>query len=316
MRGAAIRRQLRLVPALLVPTVRAVGWGPPLAAFTVSLGLLALAVRPGLTLPADLLVRWLRITMTVGALGYAFLLDDPGELTTEGVAGSLLLRRTVRVALLLPVTTAWWVAALWRVQALHPEVPLPVAALTLETVALLAVTVALAAAGSRLAPERRGGVVAAPALLAVVSAALLLPPGSRCTPSGPAPPGPAPTNAGPCCWQSRWQPSPPPAATPPTAAFPPGSAISPIGFPAAGQRRHPTPRYSTRSRPRPSPLEECQGGRVDVVITHIQKEAMLYQVAPDLDYRPILPRTSSPLPARSSFRPLQASIWRHPGAPA
>jgi fluoroquinolone transport system permease protein len=171
-----IRRQLRLVPALLVPTARAVGWGPPLAAFTVSLGLLALAVRPGLALPVDVLVRWLRITMTVGALGCAFLLDDPSEPTTEGVAGSLLLRRTLRVALLLPAATAWWVAALWRVHALHPGVPLPVAALTLEVVALLAVTVALAAAGSRLAPERRGGVVAAPALLAVVSAASLLPP--------------------------------------------------------------------------------------------------------------------------------------------
>jgi len=35
--------------------------------------------------------------------------------------------------------------------------------------------VALAAAGSRLAPERRGGVVAAPALLALASAAFLLP---------------------------------------------------------------------------------------------------------------------------------------------
>jgi fluoroquinolone transport system permease protein len=175
MRGAGIRRQLRLVPALLVPTARAVGWGPPLAGFAVSLGLLALTVRPGLALPAELLVRWLRITMTVGALGCAFLLDDPSEPSTEGVAGSLLLRRTLRVALLLPATTAWWVVALWRVQALHPAVPLPVAALTLETVALLAVTMALAAAGSRIAPERRGGVVAAPALLAAVSAALLLP---------------------------------------------------------------------------------------------------------------------------------------------
>jgi hypothetical protein len=175
MRGGGIRRQLRLVPALLVPTARAVGWGPPLAGFTVSLGLLALAVRPGLAMPADLLVLWLRITMTVGALGCAFLLDDPSEPTTEAVAGSLLLRRTLRVALLLPATTAWWAATLWRVQALHPRVPLPVAALTLEAVALLAVAMALAAAGSRLAPERRGGVVAAPALLAVVSAASLLP---------------------------------------------------------------------------------------------------------------------------------------------
>jgi hypothetical protein len=170
-----LRRQLRLVPALLVPTARTVGWAAPLAGFALSLGLLALAVRPGLELPAGRLVLWLRLAMTVGALGCAFLLDDPSEPTTEGVAGSLLLRRSLRVALLLPATAAWWVGVVWRVQAVHPGLPLPVAALTLEAAALLAVTVALAAAGSRLAPERRGGVVAAPALLALTSAAFLLP---------------------------------------------------------------------------------------------------------------------------------------------
>jgi hypothetical protein len=170
-----LRRQLRLVPALLVPTGRAVGWAVPLAAFILSLGLLALAVRPGLALPAGRLVLWLRLAMTVAALGHAFLLDDPSEPTTKGVAGSLLLRRTLRVALLLPATAAWWVGVVWRVRAVHPGLPLPVAALTLEAAALLAVTVALAAAGSRLAPERRGGVVAAPALLALASAAFLLP---------------------------------------------------------------------------------------------------------------------------------------------
>jgi hypothetical protein len=175
MPGWWLRRQLRLVPALLVPTARALGWGAPLAGFALSLGLLALAVRPGLELPAGRLVLWLRIAMAVGALGCAFLLDDPSEPTTQAVAGSLLLRRALRVALLLPATAAWWAAALWRVRAVHPRLPLPVAALTLEAAALLAVTVALAAAGSRLAPERRGGVVAAPALLALASAAFLLP---------------------------------------------------------------------------------------------------------------------------------------------
>jgi hypothetical protein len=175
MPGRWLRRQLRLVPALLVPSARAVGWAPPLAAFALSLGLLALAVRPGLELPAGRLVLWLRLTMTVGALGWAFLLDDPSEPTTECVAGSLLLRRSLRVALLLPATAAWWIAVVWRVRAVHPKLPLPVVALTLEAAALLAVTVALAAAGSHLAPERRGGVVAAPVLLALTSAAFLLP---------------------------------------------------------------------------------------------------------------------------------------------
>jgi hypothetical protein len=170
-----LRRQLRLVPALLLPTARAVGWAAPLAGFTLSLGLLALAVRPGLALPAGRLLLWLRLAMTIAALGSAFLLDDPSEPTTQGVAGSLLLRRSLRVALLLPATAAWWAAVVWRVQAAHPRLPLPVAALTLEAAALGAATVALAAAGSHLAPERRGGMMAAPALLALASAAFLLP---------------------------------------------------------------------------------------------------------------------------------------------
>jgi hypothetical protein len=170
-----LRRQLRLVPVLLVPTARAVGWAAPLAGFALGLGLLAVAVRPGLELPAERLVLWLRIAMTVGALGCAFLIDDPSEPTTEGVAGSLLLRRSLRVVLLLPATAAWWIAVVWRVRAVQPGLPLPVAALTLEAAALLAVTLALAAAGSRLAPERRGGVVAAPALLALAGAGFLLP---------------------------------------------------------------------------------------------------------------------------------------------
>jgi hypothetical protein len=175
MPARRIGRQLRLVPALLVPTARAVGWGSPLAAFTLSLGLLALAVRPDVALPAGQLLLWLRIAMITAALGWAFLLDDPSEPTTEAVAGSLLLRRALRVALLLPATAAWWVAVVWRVRAVYPGMPLQVAALTLEAAALLAVAVALAAAGSRLAPERRGGVMAAPALLALAFAATLLP---------------------------------------------------------------------------------------------------------------------------------------------
>ena len=175
MSARRLRRQLRLVPALLVPTARAVGWLPGLAAFAASLGLLALAVRPGQPLDPVVLLRWVRLAMIVAALGYAFLLDDPSEPTTEGVAGSLLLRRTLRVVLLLPAAAAWWVAVLWRVRAVHPQLPLPIAALTLEAAALLTVTLALAAAGSRLAPERRGGVVAAPALLTLATAASLLP---------------------------------------------------------------------------------------------------------------------------------------------
>ena len=175
MPARRLGRQLRLVPALLVPTARAVGWVPALAAFAVSLGLLALAVRSGLDATPAYLVRWVRLATIVAALGCAFLLDDPSETTTEGVAGSLLLRRILRAALLLPATAAWWIAVVWRLRAVHPQVPLPIAALTLEAAALFAGTLALGAVGSSLAPGRRGGVVAAPALLALATVAFLLP---------------------------------------------------------------------------------------------------------------------------------------------
>ena len=236
MPARRIGRQLRLVPALLVPTTRAVGWGPPLAAFALSLGLLALAVRPGLALSPEELVRWLRLATIVAALGCAFVLDDPSEPTTESVAGSLLLRRTLRVALLLPAAAAWWVAALWRVRAVHPGLPLPVAALTLEAAALLAVTAG--ARRRRVAPGARaarwGGGRSRPARPGQ-SPPPCCQPGSRCTPSRQSAPGTPPTGAGPCCSASPWRPSPPPAATPPTAASPASSAGSLTGAPAAAR---------------------------------------------------------------------------------
>jgi fluoroquinolone transport system permease protein len=175
MPAARLRRQLRMVPPLLVPTARTIRWLPALAAFAVSLGLLALAVRPGRPLPPEQLVLWLRRIIIAAALGYAFLLDDPSKPTTESVAVSLLLRRTMRVVLLLPATATWWIAVTWRVHAVHPQVAQPITALTLEAAALITVAIALAAAGSHLAPERRGSVVAAPALLTLATAAFLLP---------------------------------------------------------------------------------------------------------------------------------------------
>src|SRR5262249_32164335 len=131
--------------------------------------------RQGVALAPAEVALWLRLATIVAALGCAFLLDDPREPTTEGVAGSLLLRRGLGGARLRPARAAGGVAVRGRARPAHPARPLPVAALTLEAAAVLAVAVALAAAGARLTPERRGGVVAAPALLALACAAFLLP---------------------------------------------------------------------------------------------------------------------------------------------
>ena len=176
MPARRVGRQLRLVPALLVPTTHAVGWGPPLAAFTVSLGLLALAVRPGSVLEAEELVRWLRIAMSRPARSAGPSCSTipasppprawPGRCCCAGRCGWRCCCPPR------PPGGSRWCGGSGRSTR---RLSLPVAAFTLEAAALLAVTLALAAAGSRLAPERRGGVVAAPALLALAFAATLLP---------------------------------------------------------------------------------------------------------------------------------------------
>jgi len=68
MPASRIRRQLDLVPALLITTARAVGWAPPLAAFGLSVGLLSLAVRPGAALAPAEVALWLRLAPGVEAV--------------------------------------------------------------------------------------------------------------------------------------------------------------------------------------------------------------------------------------------------------
>jgi fluoroquinolone transport system permease protein len=166
-------RSLRLVPALLRPTVRAMSWWPLLLAGCLSLALLEYALTRPIDAAGALL--WLRVSTVLGLLGAAFLLDDPTEASTESVPGSLLLRRAVRIGLLLPVVAGWWAVAAWRYVHHLPGFGPTLPGLMLEAAALLAVALALSAGGAARAPERTGGVVAAPALLAAVAVAWYLP---------------------------------------------------------------------------------------------------------------------------------------------
>lgn len=171
----SLRRWARLASALVPPTIRAIRWWPLLLALALGFGVLLLALRPKQVPDQVSLLLWLRVAAVFGALGVTFLLDDPSEPTTEGAAVSLLLRRAVRIALAAPILLAWWALILSLCEATVPRLPVPVAALVLEAVALTTLALALAAIGARLAPERLGGVFAAPVLLLLVWGATVLP---------------------------------------------------------------------------------------------------------------------------------------------
>lgn len=166
---------MRVIGAVLWPTARAVRWWPLLLALALGFGVLSLALRPKEVGDVATLVNWLRLVALLAALGTAFLLDDPSEPTTEAAGVSLLTRRLVRVGLAAPLLAGWWALVLWLAGYRLPGLDVPVAAATVQLGALLAVVLALAAFGARLAPERLGGVVAGPALAILAAAATELP---------------------------------------------------------------------------------------------------------------------------------------------
>ncbi|MES4830586.1 ABC transporter [Streptomyces anthocyanicus] len=115
----------------------------------------------------------LRGAALIGALGLAFLLDDPARHLTVPVPTPRLVRQVLRVALVAPLAVLWWTAAL----LLTPSASRPPAGgVTLEAVAVGALALAAAALAVRLTDEARPGpYVAAVLLLTAVLAPLLAP---------------------------------------------------------------------------------------------------------------------------------------------
>ncbi|WCN01714.1 ABC transporter [Streptomyces sp. M92] len=161
--------------ALVVPVWRTLPW-PALAAAG-ALGLLA-AAAPALTgaepAPWQTLVL-LRGVALIGALGLAFLLDDPARHLTAPVPVPRPLRQALRVALAAPLVALWWAAVL----LIAPSASRPPAGdITLEAAAVGVLALAAAATAVRLTDEARPGpAVAAALLLAAVAAPLLTPEG-------------------------------------------------------------------------------------------------------------------------------------------
>ncbi|AKZ56580.1 putative ABC transport system transmembrane protein [Streptomyces ambofaciens ATCC 23877] len=162
-----------MTPALAGPVRRTLPWRALLAAGV--LGLLV-AAAPALTgaepTPWQTLTL-LRGTALIGALGLAFLLDDPARHLTTAVPTRRPLRQALRVALVAPAAVLWWAAVLLLVPAASRP---PAGDITLEAGATGALALAGAAAVVRLTDEARPGpVVAAALLLAAVLAPLLTP---------------------------------------------------------------------------------------------------------------------------------------------
>jgi hypothetical protein len=168
----------RTVYSLVRPTARAIRWGP--AAIAGGLALAALIVIETLAtgLTTAQLTDLLRIAAACGALGIAFMLDDPATTSLLTVPASRLIRHLLRAAITLPAAALWWIAilAITTVEAKSAvAAALPRGALTVEATALTAVALALAAVGQRYSTGGNTGVIAAPALLITVAIMWFLP---------------------------------------------------------------------------------------------------------------------------------------------
>ncbi|MET9356797.1 ABC transporter [Streptomyces sp. NPDC006617] len=115
----------------------------------------------------------LRGAALIGALGLAFLLDDPARHLTVPVPTPRLVRQVLRVALVAPLAVLWWTAVLLLTPSASRP---PVGGVTLEAVAVGALALAAAALAVRLSDEARPGpFVAASLLLTAVLVPLLAP---------------------------------------------------------------------------------------------------------------------------------------------
>ena len=168
----------RTLYPLLRPTAHAIKWRPVVAG--AALGMIILLVPGALTdrLTESQLTTLARLAAICGALGAAFLLDDPATRSTPTVPTPRLARNLVRVALAGPAAALWWALTLGLAKttghqavAAHP----PIGGLTLEAATLLATAFALAALAQRRDDDGNTGVVAGPVVLVLAVVAWLLP---------------------------------------------------------------------------------------------------------------------------------------------
>jgi hypothetical protein len=154
---------------------RTLPWRALTAAGTLGLLLAGTPLAAGAEPNAWETLTLLRGVALIGALGLAFLLDDPARHLTDPVPVRRPPRQALRVALVAPLAALWWTAVLLLVPSASRP---PAGDITLEAAATGVLALAGAAAAVRLADEARPGpAVASALLLTAVLAPLLTPDG-------------------------------------------------------------------------------------------------------------------------------------------
>lgn len=179
-RRLPVSARAAVVVALVRPTARSLPWTTMAAGWALGLAVAGVPALFSLDLPAEVLVTVVRAAALCGAVGTAFVLDDPARHTTGVPPVPRPLRQALRAAVVAPAVVVWWVAVLAVVRAgADPArwAALPVGAVSVEAAALCAPALALAAAAVRFSEVRVPGPAVAGAVLALpITAGVLLPP--------------------------------------------------------------------------------------------------------------------------------------------
>ena len=169
-----IRLRGRQVVLLVRPLWRATRVAPILAAALAGLVIVHLGRPVGW---AGTAVANLPEAGTLLCFGAAFVLDDPAANVLAASPTTLIFRRCLRAALVIPLLALLWGVLLW-----HAQIPAGAWSLTAAFSGMLVVTLAIAAVAGHLVPGGLGGMAVGPTLFVLMLAQLLMPEGWRFLP--------------------------------------------------------------------------------------------------------------------------------------
>lgn len=158
--------------SLVVPVWRTLPRRALTAAGAVGLLLAASTRLPDHAPHTELGLFVLRLTAFAGALGLAFLLDDPARNTSATTPIARPVRTVLRLAMVIPLAVLWWTTALLLIPS--PTRP-PLLPVTLQAAAMIAVALALATAAVRFTDSPEVGRSTATCLLTAAVVAVLTP---------------------------------------------------------------------------------------------------------------------------------------------